>query len=120
MKKQLLFLSFAACLFIGSQSSFAQASVNATAISNPAQNSPQARATKVLESFMRSTDVTSSVKERVYDLFNKNAKKFEGINNIQDEKLRQIKEEKMAVYIDKQLKTILTENQFQAYLKSKS
>jgi len=29
---------------------------------------------------MRSTDVTSSVKERVYDLFNKNAKKFEAVS----------------------------------------
>jgi hypothetical protein len=119
MKKQLLLLSFAVCLFLGSQSTFAQAASNVQNQAYSSEATPKMRAMRVIETFSRRTDVSSEQKDAIITLFNDNQRKYSAIATLEDPKQKSDKEAKMQVYIDKQLKGILTEDQFGLYTKSK-
>jgi len=118
--KKILLLSVACLLFAGSQISFAQTKASSQTISNSAtvQDFAKEKTNDVVNMFLRTDKLNAEQQNKIYDIFSSVEKKVKGVEAITDSSLKSEKQAKMQQYINDQLKTVLTDTQYTAYLKN--
>lgn len=116
--KKIVLLSVACLLFASSQISFAQTKASSQTISSSAtvQDFAKEKTNDVVNMFLRTDKLNAEQQNKIYDIFSSVEKKVKGVEAITDSSLKIEKQAKMQQYINDQLKTVLTDTQYTAYL----
>lgn len=98
--------------------SFAQTKVEQQKLSvKNTASSVKKNAEKVINMLERSTKLNATQKTRIYDIFVAVEKKMDGINSIKDPAEKKAKKGKLQTYINQKLQHVLTNEQYDLYLK---
>jgi hypothetical protein len=118
--KRLLLLSIACFIFAGSQLSFAQTKADSQTLSPSTTiiSTPKEKTNQIANMLERTNKLEAGQKEKIYEIFASMEKKMKGIEAVKDASSKNAKRAKMNEYINGKLKNVLTEEQFNIYLKN--
>ncbi|MEM5565993.1 hypothetical protein WNY78_12800 [Psychroserpens sp. AS72] len=118
--KKLLILSVACFLFAGSQLSFAQSKADSPALttSTTIKESAKEKTNEVVNMLLRTDKLDEAQQKKIYEIFSSVEKKMAGVESITDSSMKSAKKAKLQKYINEKLKNVLTDSQYQVYLKN--
>ena len=116
MKKNILLIVAALFLFLGNQSLIAQEKISKDDQSLSVKEAKVNVKMKV-DKLAQSLELNDSQRKQVYNLFLKMDEKSQKVNGIEDIEARKERKSKIDIYIKRELSEILTQKQFDKYLK---
>ncbi|WP_040281169.1 hypothetical protein [Psychroserpens damuponensis] len=118
--KKIFILSVACFLFAGSQMAFAQTKANSPVVTSNTtiQNSAKEKTNEVVNMLLRTDKLDETQQKKIYEIFSSVEKKMKGVESIKDSSARSAKKAKLQKYVNEKLKNVLTDSQYQLYLKN--